>query len=51
MKAFFSSLFPVAVAMGGGYGRDVEVVARLHARTIAEGRRAYETTGARRATA
>ena len=28
---------PVAVAMGGGYGPDVEVVARIHASTIATG--------------
>lgn len=28
---------PVAVAMGGGYGPDVEVIARIHASTIATG--------------
>lgn len=28
---------PVAVAMGGGYGPDVEVVARIHASTVAAG--------------
>ena len=39
--AEFAPRVPIAVAMGGGYGPDVEVVARIHATTVAEGRRAY----------
>jgi acetoin utilization deacetylase AcuC-like enzyme len=37
----FAPEIPIAAAMGGGYGRDVEVVARIHAATIAAGKRAY----------
>lgn len=37
----FAPEVPVAVAMGGGYGRDVEVVARIHAHAVKAGREAY----------
>ena len=47
--AEFAPHAPVAAAMGGGYGRDVGVVARIHLATIAAGRTAYETAFARSA--
>lgn len=39
----FAPRTPMAIAMGGGYGRSVETVARIHATTIAVAVEAYAT--------
>ncbi|MCG3192107.1 MAG: histone deacetylase [Thermoanaerobaculia bacterium] len=41
----FAPKTPMVVAMGGGYGRSVETVARIHATTVGVAARAYDEGG------